>query len=82
MKARWAFCPIKRLRSFLEGRSLWSEAEEEAMQAEQAAAIEEAVERYRANPPPPPSAMFEHAYARLPDAYRAQLDEMLAFAHA
>jgi pyruvate dehydrogenase E1 component alpha subunit len=82
VKARWASCPIKRLRSFLERRSLWSDAEEQVMQAEQAAAIDEAVERYRSNPLPPPSAMFEHAYARLPDAYRGQLDDMLAFADA
>jgi pyruvate dehydrogenase E1 component alpha subunit len=79
VKARWAYCPIKRLRLFLERRSMWSEAEDQAMEAEFAAAIDEAVARYRANPPPSPTAMFEHVYARLPDAYRGQLEDLLAF---
>lgn len=82
VKARWAYCPIKRLRLFLERRSLWSEAEEQAMEAEFAAAIDEAVARYRETPPPSPAAMFENVYARLPDAYRGQLEDLLAFADA
>lgn len=82
VKAHWAACPIKRLRAFLDKRGAWSEKDEQVMQSEIGSALDEAVGRYLAHPPPSPSAMFEHVFATLPDAYRAQRDEALAFADA
>lgn len=81
VKKRWPFCPLKRLKAYLIGRKLWSEAEEEAMKAEITAEIDAAIERYLAEPAPPVSAMFDYTYASLPAAYAWQRDEAERFAH-
>jgi 2-oxoisovalerate dehydrogenase E1 component alpha subunit len=77
VKARWRSCPLKRMRAFLQGRADWSEERENAMQAEIAALIEAAVERYLATAPPLSDQMFAHTYARMPAALTAQRDEAL-----
>jgi pyruvate dehydrogenase E1 component alpha subunit len=82
VKARWPFCPVKRLRAFMEKKGAWSEPEETAMQAEIAKAIDEAVARYLAHPAPAVESMFDHLHAALPAAYRAQREEALKYAHA
>jgi pyruvate dehydrogenase E1 component alpha subunit len=82
VKRQWAKCPIKRMRGFLEKRGLWSEAREDAMQAEIAGEIDEAVNRFLNHPAPPPESMFDHLHAVLPDAYQRQRQELMALADA
>ncbi len=78
VKARWAFCPLKRFRAFIERRGAWTEVREAAMQQDIATEIDAAVERYLKHPPPSPDDMFAHTYARLPEAYAGQRAEALA----
>ncbi len=82
VKARWVLCPIKRMRAFLEKRSLWSEIREREMAAEIATGIDAAVTRYLAHPKPKTEAMFDYLHEKLPEAYEAQRDEALRFADA
>lgn len=82
VKARWPYCPVTRMRAFLEKRQIWSIRQEKAMQAEIAAEIEAGVERYLAHPLPAPEAMFDYAYADLPAAYAGQREEAQGFADA
>jgi pyruvate dehydrogenase E1 component alpha subunit len=81
VKARWRFCPLRRMRAFLESRAAWSEKRELAMQAEIASLIDSAADRYLATAPPLPDQMFAHTYARLPAGLMAQRVEALGRAH-
>ena len=81
VKTRWAFCPLKRFRSFLEKRGAWTDEREARMEASIAEEIDAAVKRYLTYPEPSPATMFEYTYARLPDAYINQRDEALAARH-
>ena len=76
----WHAEPVARLRRHLVGRGLWSKAQEEALLAETAAAVEAAAEAYLATPPQPPEAIFDHLYAALPEDLRAQRAAVLAAA--
>ncbi|MFO1059150.1 MAG: pyruvate dehydrogenase (acetyl-transferring) E1 component subunit alpha [Dongiaceae bacterium] len=76
----WHAEPVARLRRHLVGRGLWSKAQEEALLAETAAAVEAAAEAYLATPPQPPGAIFDHLYAALPEDLRAQRAAALAAA--
>jgi pyruvate dehydrogenase E1 component alpha subunit len=60
--------PLVRFAAYLEKRDLLEPGLEEAIEAE----IEVAVQRFEALPPPDPLAMFDHAYAELPDHLDAQ----------
>ena len=79
VEARWAFCPIKRFRSFLERRNHWSEQLQQRTDAEIAQQIDAAVEAYLSHPPPPIEQMFAHTYARLPAQLARQKEEALRF---
>ena len=81
VQAHWKEEPIARLRAFLVGRQAWSKAEEEQIVAECHAQVEAAVERYLATPAREPASMFDHLYARLPDVYAAQRDELEGASH-
>ncbi len=72
----WRFEPVARLRELLVTRGEWGRDQEEALLEECTATIDRAVEEYEATPPLPPAAMFDHLYATLPSAYRAQVDEL------
>jgi pyruvate dehydrogenase E1 component alpha subunit len=81
VQAHWKEEPIARLRAFLVGRQAWSKAEEERVAAECQQRVEAAIERYLATPAREPASMFDHLYARLPDVYAAQRDELEGAAH-
>ncbi len=70
--------PVARLRTYLTAAHGWTPAQDEALQAECAAQVEAAVERYLAMPPLPATALFEHIYAELPKALEAQRAELTA----
>jgi pyruvate dehydrogenase E1 component alpha subunit len=62
----WAEDPITRLRSHLVGREMWAKADEEALLAEVAAAVDKAAEAYLATPPQEPGTIFDFTYETLP----------------
>ncbi|TCO80412.1 pyruvate dehydrogenase E1 component alpha subunit [Plasticicumulans lactativorans] len=64
--------PVVRLRRYLHAQGWWDAGVEEALKADCAATVDAAVARYEATPPPAPTAMFDHLYARLPAALAAQ----------
>lgn len=70
----WKKEPIARLRRYLEQAGFWSDKQEEALQAECAVEVDEAVKEYLSVEPQPLESMFDYLYARLPDAYAAQRD--------
>ncbi|MGF1612048.1 MAG: pyruvate dehydrogenase (acetyl-transferring) E1 component subunit alpha [Kiloniellales bacterium] len=74
----WKEEPIARLRSYLVAQDLWSKADEEQLIAECAAAVEQAADDYLATAPMPPTAMFDHLYATLPDDIAWQRDALAA----
>jgi 2-oxoisovalerate dehydrogenase E1 component alpha subunit len=81
VEARWAFCPLKRFRSYIEKSGAWTEQRETEMRENIALQIEAAVTRYLEHPAPSPDDMFAHTYAHLPDAYARQREEALATPH-
>ncbi len=76
VKERWKEEPITRLRAYLVGRMNWSKADEEQISGECEQSVDAAIERYLAITPRPPESMFDHLYARLPDAYAGQRREI------
>ena len=69
---RWKDEPVLRLRKHLGERSAWSPDDERALLAESARTLDEAAAAYLAHPPPSPGDMFDHLFARLPAALRAE----------
>jgi len=70
------FDPITRLRLYLTRHHGWNEQQDKEMQAECRTEVEEAVKAYLDTPPMAPESMFDHLYETLPDAYKAQRDEL------
>jgi pyruvate dehydrogenase E1 component subunit alpha len=66
--------PLTRFRTYLEKRDLLEPGVEASVDEE----IAEAIRRFEAMPAPDPLAMFDHLYAELPPALRAQRDELAA----
>lgn len=73
---RWQLEPVARLRDLLVARGEWGREQEEQLLEECAATIDAEVAAYEALAPMPPTAMFDHLYAVLPAAYRAQRAEL------
>jgi len=82
VQARWKEEPIARLRAYLVSQKAWGKAEEEQLSAECQTRVEAAVERYLAIGPRAPVTMFDHLYAKLPDAYTGHRDELTGASHA
>ncbi|HEY2533513.1 MAG TPA: pyruvate dehydrogenase (acetyl-transferring) E1 component subunit alpha [Xanthobacteraceae bacterium] len=76
VQARWQEEPISRLRSYLVSAMKWSKTEEEKIADECQRRVNAAIEQYLATPPRPPATMFDHLYARLPEAYAAQRSDI------
>ncbi len=64
--------PIRRLRLWLSDSGHWSETREQALEREQAAQVEAAVQDYLATAAQQPTSMFDHLYHTLPGAYASQ----------
>lgn len=82
VEARRIYCPLKRMRAFLKKHGIWSDSEEEALQAEITASIEDSVTLYLAHTAPSVESMFAYLHAELPRAYWSQRDDALKDAHA
>jgi pyruvate dehydrogenase E1 component alpha subunit len=80
VKAQWASEPVARLRKYLVKHGLWDAAQEEQLLKDCTQAVAQAVDDYLAVPMPATAAMFEHLYATLPEALRAQLAGAQRFA--
>jgi pyruvate dehydrogenase E1 component alpha subunit len=76
VQAAWRQEPVRRLRAWLAAQGWWDEAQEKKLLAACEAEIEDAVKRYEATAARKPAAIFDHLYAELPAAYRAQHDEL------
>ena len=72
----WGLEPVLRLRNLLVAGGHWGRDQEEQLLAECSSAIDAATTAYESYRPLPATAMFEHLYATLPDAYAAQLADV------
>jgi pyruvate dehydrogenase E1 component alpha subunit len=66
VSAHWKEEPIARLRSYLVSKMAWSKADEEALHADVAQRINQAVEEYLATGAEQVAAIFDHTFAGLP----------------
>ena len=82
VQAHWKEEPIARLRAYLVALKAWGKAEEEGLSAQCQERVDAAVERYLATGSRAPETMFDHLYAKLPDAYAGQRDELKGPSHA
>mgnify|MGYP001824920307 FL=1 len=76
----WLLDPIVRLRQHLRQQHNWNKEDEKTLLAECNKQVETASQTYLNTPPQNPSALFDHLYARLPDALQAQQQHMLRWA--
>ncbi len=65
-------CPLTRVRGYLEGRGLWDEAKQQAMNGQQKQRIGEAVKAAEQAEPPPPLDLLDDVYATPPPAILQQ----------
>lgn len=70
--------PIERVKSYLEKRSAWSDADEATLRADIEARFREAVGIAEKTPSPPLESMFEDVYARVPWHLAEQRAELVA----
>jgi pyruvate dehydrogenase E1 component alpha subunit len=68
VSARWKDEPMLRLRAHLVACGAWDKERERRLLADCTRQVEEAAAAYLAYPPAPPSDMFDHLFATLPDA--------------
>ncbi len=78
VKSHWAGEPIKRLRLYLQHHDAWSDADEQAWQAQCQTRIEGAVESYLNTPREKPEAFIDHLYASLPTELIEQREHLIA----
>jgi TPP-dependent pyruvate/acetoin dehydrogenase alpha subunit len=74
-EAELARDPLSRLRKHLEGRGLWSEAQEREHTEEVQRELRACIEAAEHKPPPSIASMFEEVYAELPAHLAQQLAE-------
>jgi 2-oxoisovalerate dehydrogenase E1 component alpha subunit len=68
----WTLEPLQRLRAYLYESGAWTQAQEQALLADCATAIDAAVGEYLSRAKPSTDAMFEHLFATLPPHLREQ----------
>jgi pyruvate dehydrogenase E1 component alpha subunit len=76
VQARWHEEPVRRLRRYLTDRHGWTAQDEERLLSACRDEAEGGAGAYLATPPLPPSAIFDHLYARLPQALAGQRREL------
>jgi pyruvate dehydrogenase E1 component alpha subunit len=64
--------PIKRTRAYLARLGVWSDPDDEALESLVAREVDDAAAEYLAAPQRPAASMFDHLFARLPEALRKQ----------
>jgi pyruvate dehydrogenase E1 component alpha subunit len=78
VKDAWVLEPMLRLRKYLTGLGLWSEAQEAAWKEESGARVDEEVNAYLNTPVQPVESMFDYLYADPPPDLLAQRADALA----
>ena len=76
LQQQWQFDPIERLRILLTQEHHWQDEDEQQLQAQCSALVEEEIQRYLNTPPQPPESMFDYLYEKLPRALRAQRQQV------
>jgi 2-oxoisovalerate dehydrogenase E1 component alpha subunit len=69
--------PLKRLKPYLQRQGVWSAADEEQLNADCTARVEEATKEYLGWPKRARASMFDHLFEQLPEALHAQRDSLL-----
>ncbi|MCY9873514.1 pyruvate dehydrogenase (acetyl-transferring) E1 component subunit alpha [Vibrio barjaei] len=77
LQQAWDYEPIKRLKSYLIARSLWSDEQEQLLAQEAKTIVEEAVTRYLATPPQPPESAFDYLYETPTSELAPQRDTLI-----
>ena len=80
-EAEWKKEPVIRLKTYLESIGAWSMKQEEALQAECAAEVDNAVKEYLSTSPQPLESMIDYLYAELPKAYAEQREVIKNLEH-
>ncbi len=78
----WKKEPVARLRNYLHAQGAWDENAEKKLLGEAKRQVEAAVETYLKTESEPPTAMFDHLYAELPDALVSQRNSVKGKQHA
>ncbi len=73
----WKNEPIARLYTYLTSIGVWSKAQDQALNDECAAIVEQTVQDYLATPAVTPAVMFDYLYGTLPEAYKEQRDRLI-----
>ncbi|WP_444903492.1 pyruvate dehydrogenase (acetyl-transferring) E1 component subunit alpha [Microbulbifer sp. CnH-101-E] len=76
VKEAWGREPLRRLRIYLESLGIWGDAQEEELQRELKEILEEAVRVYRQTPRDKSTAIFDHLYGTLPEAFIEQYQQL------
>jgi pyruvate dehydrogenase E1 component alpha subunit len=76
VSAHWKEEPLVRLRHYMTRLGCWSKEDEERLMASCAAEVEAAAAAYLESTPQPARSMFDHLYARLPEALVAQRESL------
>ncbi|MFA0809710.1 pyruvate dehydrogenase (acetyl-transferring) E1 component subunit alpha [Microbulbifer epialgicus] len=72
----WSREPLRRLRAYMQAHGFWGESQEEEMQRELNQVLENAVREYRATPKDAATAIFDHLYETLPEAFLEQYQQL------
>lgn len=75
--AAWQREPVARLKTYLIAENAWSEEQEQALEQDVAAKVQEAVDEYLAVGKPSIESMFDYMYAELPHDLAAQRERAL-----
>ena len=75
----WQFEPMIRIRKYLMDIGAWDQDKEEAMLAECAAKVDEAVKEYLGTPVQETGAMFDFMYDELPESMEEQKETAIAY---
>tara|TARA_R110001592_G_scaffold6853_1_gene37789 strand:- start:4099 stop:5271 length:1173 start_codon:yes stop_codon:yes gene_type:complete len=78
LKQAWLNEPIIRFKRFLEQNFVWSQVDEDALQASIDIEIQTSVDQYLSEPSQPPEAMFDYLYESLPETLLDQYAELQA----
>jgi 2-oxoisovalerate dehydrogenase E1 component alpha subunit len=70
--------PLERVRSYLEKRGAWSDADDKALRSDIDARFREAVAIAEKTPPPPLESMFDDVYAKVPWHLAEERAELIA----
>ena len=78
LESQRALDPVERVRKHLVRAGAWTEPDEQRLEADLSAQLEQAVKEYLGTDAPAPESMFDHLFAQLPSALEPQRDELAA----